>query len=365
MSSNIFSKMQESKIFKNETALSPEYLPDFLPHRETQIQEIARVLNPITKWRKPQNVFISGSPGIGKTCVSKFVLNELGSFNERVRTVYVNTWDYNTSASLLTKIIVGLGGFIPRRGLSKDEIMEKFIELVKKSRNAFMICLDEVDQLIKKDPSALYNLLRIDQYVENPIGLVMISNYDEILFDLEPRIRSSLNVEKMAFKPYKLDEMKKILSERSKEAFRPGVLEDGVILIAANQAVKKNGDVRIGLQCLQRASRIAEKEGSEKILVKHVKDSLKESTNLKLFLMKERLVGPEKNVMELLEEDDGLPSTELKESYCKRFGDVSQTTFRKYVVDLENKGLVKVEETRADDRGRKYIISLVREADFK
>jgi len=40
------------------------------------------------------------------------------------------TWHYNTSTALLTKIILDLGYFIPRRGLSKDEIVEKLVEIL-------------------------------------------------------------------------------------------------------------------------------------------------------------------------------------------------------------------------------------------
>lgn len=365
MSSNIFSEIEESRIFKNEEALSPEYLPDFLPHRENQIQEIARVLNPISKGKKPQNIFISGSPGIGKTCVTKFVFKELESFSERVRTVYINTWDYNTTPSLLTKIITELGGFIPRRGLSKDEIVEKFVEMVKKSKSGFVVCLDEVDQLIRKDESALYNLLRVDQYVENPFGLVMISNYSNILSDLEPRIRSSLNNDEIKFKGYPLLEMKDILSERCKEVFRVGVLEEGVILLAANQAVRRGGDVRIGLQCLQKASGFAEKDDSDKVLVKHMREALKITGSVKLGMMKDRLEGNEEKIVELLEDCDKVPSSKLKDMFCERHGDVSQTTIRKYVKSLENKGLVRVEEKKKGAHGRMYIVSLVKRKVFK
>ena len=244
---NVFEQLQESKIYKNEEALSTEFLPDFLPHRDTQIQEIARNLNPATKGRKPQNTFIVGPPGIGKTCVTRFVFRELNKIaEEKVKTVFINTWDYNTAPALLTKIVIQLGYPIPRRGLSKDEIVEKLIELLKKSNKSLIIGLDEVDQLVNKDESALYDLLRINQYVNTSVGLIMISNYDDIFTKLEPRIKSSLDTQNIKFKGYSLQEMKDILKKRCEEAFRIGVVEEGVVLLCANHAVNRGGDVRVG-----------------------------------------------------------------------------------------------------------------------
>lgn len=124
--------LEESSIFKNEQALSTEYLPEFLPHRETQIELIAKNISPASKGRPVQNMFIIGSPGIGKTASVRFVFRQFEEFSERIKTIYINTWNYNTSVAILSKIVLDLGMFVQRRGLSKDEIMERLIEALKK-----------------------------------------------------------------------------------------------------------------------------------------------------------------------------------------------------------------------------------------
>jgi len=353
----------ESRIFKNEQILNPEYLPELLLHREHQIERIANNLTPASRGRNPQNMFIFGVPGIGKTASIKFVFRKFEEYSDRVKTIYINTWDYNTSHAILTKLVVELGFFVQRRGTSKDEVLERLIEALKKSKS-IIICLDEIDQLIKKDEKVLYDLLRLNQYVNNPVGLVMISNYRDIFINVEPRIRSSLDVEDVEFKRYTLQEMKDILVERCRHALRPGVLEEGVILLCANHAVQRGGDVRLGLECLRKASRICENENANKITVKHVKQVLKDVKQVKLKMMKEKLKGIEKNITELLNYDE-ITSTEFHKKYVEKFGKISQFALMRHVKHLQEIGVVKIRKSRKETRGRKYFISLMKRKVFK
>ncbi|MBD3155614.1 MAG: AAA family ATPase [Candidatus Aenigmarchaeota archaeon] len=362
---SIFQNIQESKIYKNEQALSTEFLPNFLPHRETQIQEIARNLNPLTKGRKPQNTFISGPPGIGKTCVTRFVFRELDEYaGEKVDTVFVNTWDYNTAPALLTKIVIELGYPIPRRGLSKDEIVEKLIEILKRKGKSVVIGLDEIDQLVNKDGTALYDLLRINQYVKTPVGLVMISNYSNIFSNIEPRIKSSLDTQEIGFKGYSLQEMKDILKERCNEAFRTGSVQEGVLLLCGNHAVNRGGDVRVGLECLRKAAKICEKEDNDRILVKHVKEILPSVKKVKLQIMRDRLEGVDKNIVEILKNEKKMVFSDFEEKYNQKHESLSHTSLKKHLDYLEGAGLIRTSETRSGSRGRKSYISLVKRKNF-
>lgn len=356
--------LEESSIFKNEQALSTEYLPEFLPHRETQIELIAKNISPASKGRPVQNMFIIGSPGIGKTASVRFVFRQFEEFSERIKTIYINTWNYNTSVAILSKIVLDLGMFVQRRGLSKDEIMERLIEALKKSNKGLIICLDEVDQLVKKDEGALYDLLRLNQYVDNPISLVMISNYRDIFVNVEPRIKSSLNIEELEFKPYTMQEMKDILMERVKNAFRPGSIEEGVILLCANHAINKGGDVRIGLECLRKAARICEEENSDRIKTDYVKTILKETGPVKLKIMQEKLQGVDKNIIDLLSKEKNITSTDLHNKYVKNYGEISHFGLTKHVKHLKDIEILKVEESRKDTRGRKWFISLTKRKVF-
>ncbi len=333
--------MDESTIFKNEETLSSEYLPDILPHREQQIKELSKNLLPASEGRKPINTFIFGASGIGKTASVKFVFREFENFSG-VKTVYVNCWDYKTSVALLSKITIDLGYPIQRRGWAKDEIVNRFVETINKKGKSLIICLDEVDQL---DQDALYDLLRINQYVKSPVGLIFISNNSHVFATLEPRIKSSLAADDIEFKPYSLEEMKKILGERVKDAFTS--VENGAIAIIANQAVNKGGDVRIGLQHLLKAGRLAEQENSDKLTVEHVKKVLKEVKAVKPEIMKEKINEHEKNILNMMEKDQIIQTGDLYIKYSESVSSpVSDRMFRDCLNHLAQLNLVKIRKRK-------------------
>ncbi len=346
----------ESKIFKNEEVLSFEYLPEFLPHRENQIKQLARNLMPASKGRKPQNTFIFGPSGIGKTAVVKFVFREFENYSG-IKTVYINCWDFNTAQAILTETVLRLGFPVPRRGWAKDEILSRLIEVLGKSKKGLIICLDEVDQLIFKSQEVLYDLLRLNQYVKNPIGIVFVSNNPHIFANLEERIKSSLSIEEIEFKPYSLMEMKDILEERIKEGFFK--VESGVGLIVANHAVKKGGDVRVGLECLLKAGRIAEEENANMLKVEHVKKVLKEVKEIKPEILKERVNEVEKEILKILGERESFTSGELYKIYSnKAENPITQRRFREFLKHLASIGLIKIREKKKG-KGRTRIISSI------
>jgi len=336
----------ESGVFANEDVLSTEHLPESLPHREGDIQQLARNLKPAARGSRPQNTFVFGPPGIGKTAVVKYVFREFEEYSEAVRCVYVNCWDFRTAASLLTQLIIELGVFVQRRGWSRDEIMQKLVEALNKRAKALIVCLDEVDQL---DPDALYDLLRINQYVHTPVGIVFVSNNPHVFAKAEPRIRSSLGIEEVEFKPYTLDEMKDILNRRAKDAFRG--YDAAVVTLAANHAVQKGGDVRVGLQTLTKAGRAAERRNARKVSVEDVRAALKTTDEVKPQIVRERVSDHERLLLDALKGGKKMQSTELYGRYralAKKAGvaAVTDRALRDFVNHLAELGMLEVSEKK-------------------
>lgn len=346
--------LDESKIFKNENVLSPEYLPELLPHRERQIKLVADNLLPAARKRKPINTFIFGSTGIGKTACIKYVFREFENYSG-IKTIYLNCWDFNTSVAILSKLANELGIFVQRRGWAKDEILDRLTESLRKLNKGLVVCLDEVDQLVYKDQKALYDLLRINQYVDVPFGLVFISNNRWVFANLEPRIKSSLAVDEIEFKPYSLLEMKDILQERVNYAFHR--VDNVVVLLAANYTIKRGGDVRIGLECLLKAGRIAEQENSDKVGVEHIKKILKEVKPIKPQIIRENLNETEKTILEILDNEDKLPFIDLYKKYCSMVENpVTEKTFKGYLNHLNGLRMIELRKRKI---GRSRVIAKI------
>jgi len=66
---DIFNLALQSRIFLNREFLLPDYVPEELPHRDKQIMKLGSILAPALANSRPQNVFIYGLTGTGKTAV--------------------------------------------------------------------------------------------------------------------------------------------------------------------------------------------------------------------------------------------------------------------------------------------------------
>src|SRR5256885_16036520 len=65
-------------IFKmDRDILRPSFVPDRLPHREEQVDQLAQILATALRGDRPSNVLIFGKTGTGKTAVVKYIENEL------------------------------------------------------------------------------------------------------------------------------------------------------------------------------------------------------------------------------------------------------------------------------------------------
>ena len=270
--------LSSSKIFKNKEVLRPSYIPNFLPHREKQIKELASVLVPSLRGETPSNVFIYGKTGTGKTAVATFTGKKLvdkgREMNVPIHFIYINCEIVDTQYRILQNIanhfIKGWNERVPFTGWPTDEVYSRLINSIDKAKGVTIIVLDEVDKV--KGDEVLYNLSRINNDLkEGKASVIGISNDLKFTEFLDPRVKSSLGEENLVFPPYTADELRDILNERAKIAFNENVIEDAVISLCAAKAAQEHGDARRALDLLRVSAEIAERLGEDKVLEKHVK----------------------------------------------------------------------------------------------
>lgn len=342
----------DSKIFKNENALSLEYLPPEMPGRESQLKDLASILSSTAKGRRARNILITGSPGTGKTSCVKYVLNQLSEFTQIPIPIYINCWHFSTSNSVLSEIAERLSLPLPRRGIAFDEIFNRIKEYLIKNNKILIVVLDEVDRLIANNSTEiLYYLSRGDELAEGRVSIIAISNDDESAAKLDNRIRSSLLEYRMKFERYTAFQLKNILSERAKLAFFSNVIGEEVIALCAANAAKQGGDARIGISLLYQSGLNAEREGSNKVLLKHVKLAIGEVLKETDFISRhfDSLSDPEKRIVNLLLAGP-LTSGEIN-SKLSDLG-VSSRMIQIYLSKLESLGIITSEEIEVKPRGR-------------
>lgn len=279
----IFESFDKNSIFKDKVFLQSNHKPDTIPHRSEQIKQIASILAPVLRGDRTSNLFLYGKTGTGKTLSIQYVKDALykrvkkdSDFDLRIE--YLNCKlkkVSDTEYRILAELIKQLGGEVPSTGLPTQAVYSKFIDLVDSKKQLIILILDEIDQTIKKiSNNFLYNLTRLNSELsKSQISVVGISNDLTFLDEVDPRVRSSLSEEEIVFPPYNAIQIQDILNKRADQSFHEGVLDGGVIAKCSAYAAREHGDARRALDLLRVAGELAEREGNDKISLKHIDDA--------------------------------------------------------------------------------------------
>jgi archaeal cell division control protein 6 len=270
----IFRRAKEGRpLFVNREALRPEYMPATLPFRDAQTEAVAQVLAPILRGSKPSNLLLYGKTGTGKTAVTNLVLSKLKAEANASDLVlaYVNTrladGEYRTLADFAKSLDLRKEKQIPLTGLAIGEVIDRISDNIKTNKKKVILVLDEIDYLVKLfGDDILYAFTRSgEKFAPGFLALVGISNDLKFKEGLDPRVLSSLSEEELVFPPYTVDELREILTDRAKMAFRPSVASPSAINMCAAMAGSEHGDARRAIDLLRIAGEVAEREGLTEI----------------------------------------------------------------------------------------------------
>ena len=288
-SPGLFDKyLAENRIFKDREVLRHSYRPHILPHRKPQIDHIASILAPSLQMETPSNILIYGKTGTGKTASVRYVGTELEQVSTRrgtfCRVVHLNCEVIDTQYRVLAqiaKLILGEDDFpsdrlrthIPMTGWPTDQVYAELKNQLEAVAGVFIIILDEIDKLVKKSgDDTLYNLTRINtDLVRSKVSIIGISNDLGFKTFLDPRVLSSLSEEELVFPPYNAPQLGDILKQRAVIGFIESALDEEVIPLCSALAAQEHGDARRALDLLRISGELADREGSQKVTVDHVK----------------------------------------------------------------------------------------------
>jgi len=273
-------------LFRAREALEPSFIPDELPHRNSEIEKIAGITACALKGDVPPNFLCYGMTGTGKTATVRYVSQKLAQHctNNPPWWIYINCTVVSTPYRILAHIYNTIVGRekIPATGLPKDVILKKLLGLLdqKVKNSVCFFVLDEIDILIEKKGGneILYTLTRLNESLDLcRTSVIGISNKLKFMEYLDSRVTSNLDEEEpIVFHPYNANELADILKLRAEIAFHEGIIEEGVIKLCAGLAAREHGDARKALQLLRKAGEIAERNQNKKILEKHVENAQKD-----------------------------------------------------------------------------------------
>ena len=189
------------------------------------------------------------------------------------RIIYLNCEVVDTQYRVLAYLARQFSKDVPMTGWPTDQVYAEFIEALDLQGGCVIIILDEVDRLVRKSgDDVLYNLSRINPELKNTrVNIIGISNDLKFTEYLDPRVRSSLAEEEIIFPPYDANQLRDILEERPRLAFKEKSLGDEVIPLCAPLAAQEHGDARRALDLLRVSGEIAERLNADRVREEHVR----------------------------------------------------------------------------------------------
>ena len=157
--------LDRKSLFLSKKVLQSNFTPENIPHRDEQILCIKQILAPALKLDRPSNLFIYGKTGTGKTLSIKHTINKMIKVAEKrtipLKAIYLNCKlkkIADTEYRLVAQISRELGQELPSTGLPTEEVYKIVFNLIEKEKSLFLLVLDEIDQLIKKQGTKSYTI---------------------------------------------------------------------------------------------------------------------------------------------------------------------------------------------------------------
>lgn len=373
MTPNIFDRKSHDTVFRDRSTLLPEFVPDKLPGREIELNRLAEhfsiLLDPLNTIAV--NIAITGQPGIGKTTISKKVINDLKSYatqtNVNLDVFYVNCHSFRTKTSILRKITQDKF-YIQGRGFSDEELMEMLATRLEREDLRLVLAIDEASMLKGSDILSFLSLNELFPSGISRLSTIIICRRNEWSLLLSPtlsgRIHDQLNLE-----GYGKKELTEILEYRKSLAFFADIIQQDVFnLIVDISARTKNA--RHGIEIMLRSGMAANASGSSQITAELVRSAKTEvypelRSDVFLDLKKSELIAA--LAIGKVLESPSIVSTSINQSYEKfkelcnshKIQSQSKASYRICVDTLEKVGIISHAVGAVDEgRGRRAKISL-------
>lgn len=274
---------RKQNIFRNKDALGESYQPDRIEERDEEIEKYMDALQPVVDGWEPNNIFLYGNTGVGKTAVTDYLLGQLQDDvkdydDVDLSVISLNCKTLNSSYQVAVELVNQLrppGGEISSTGYPQQTVFKKLYDELEAIGGTVLIVLDEVDSIGSRD-ELLYELPRArsnNNLESTKVGVIGISNDFKFRDQLDPRVQDTLCERELQFPPYEAPELENILATRAEVAIADGGCDEGVLKYCAALAARDSGSARQGLDLLRLASEIAENQEVDLITQDHVDDA--------------------------------------------------------------------------------------------
>lgn len=362
-------------VFKDQRALSFDYVPPKLVHRDVQMKKLIMLYKPVVESNISQHVVLTGSVGTGKTATAKRFCMDMKGYAEKkekaIDWVLVNCRQRNSESSVVLHIVNHFQPNFPDRGFSITEMLRILRKDLEKRKLHLLIVLDEADVLLKKAGSdIIYKLTRFgEEKVEGRelVSLMLISQKN--VYDmLDPASASTFKrTNVLGFDKYTTEELRDIVAQRSQLALKDDAIDpDSIDLIA--EASSEFGDARFAIEILEKAGMLADEEGLREITVEQVRAAKAEAYSS---VTESKLVGLDEHqklaLLGIARASRGkayITTGDAESAYkiaCEEYGQKprAHTAFWGLMKDLDMLGVVSAKKSGPGISGKTTVITLL------
>lgn len=275
----------ENSLFKDKQAVKTNYaltgIGDIL-HRNNEIKQYYQYLKDIFRVVSPSNVFIHGKTGVGKTILTKWVLeeikNEASNRNIELTIIKIKCDVAKTENGMWQAINDNMpmpkGEKKRKIGNSISKHANYFEYLLNNYSGILLIVLDEIDKA--SDPQMINKIIRMESTLSKQFPCVIGITNDLFIYNKFPaELTSVLSQRELVIKPYDAYQLIDILNARIKMAFVPGVVPEVVVGLCAAFAAQEHGEARRAIDLLRVSGELAEERQSNIIEEEDVRNANK------------------------------------------------------------------------------------------
>jgi len=365
---------RKQNIFRNKDALGESYQPDRIEERDEEIEEYMNALQPVIDGWEPNNIFLYGNTGVGKTAVTDYLLDRLqddvAAYDDiDLSIISLNCKTLNSSYQVAVELVNELrpsGGEISTTGYPQQTVFKKLYQELEAIGGTILIVLDEVDSIGDRD-ELLYELPRAranGNLDSAKVGVIGISNDFKFRDQLDPRVQDTLCERELQFPPYDATELKNILELRVEVAVTDGSTDTGVLQLCAALAARDSGSARQALDLLRLGGEIAENREAEMIKEEHIEDARSQLEQERVEEgMRELTTHGRLALLAVIskaaKEETPCRTRDLYEEYrslCEssETDALGQRSLHNHLSDLRMLGILSAHENRSGSRGNYY-----------
>ncbi|KAE8152801.1 putative origin recognition complex subunit Orc1 [Aspergillus avenaceus] len=248
------------------TLLHVSTVPTSLPCRKTEFDTVYNHLSAAIMEGSGTCIYISGTPGTGKTATVREVVAQLNSAvlaEEMDDFIFVEingmkVTDPHQSYSLLWEALKG-DRVSPSHAL---DLLEREFSHPSPRRVSCVVLMDELDQLVTKNQSVMYNFFNWPALRHSRLIVLAVANTMDLPErTLSNKISSRLGLTRITFPGYKHTDLMEIITTRLANV--PGNIVDAdAIQFASRKVAAVSGDARRALDICRRAVEIAEQSAA-------------------------------------------------------------------------------------------------------